>query len=166
MKGYKTKSQTAIGIDPGLANTGYAIVTRNPRGQFRILESGCITTDKKSPTPARICEIYGQISDLLAIHSPDIMTTEEVFWNRNPSSCLSTAGVSYVCLLAAEQQDVPSLSISPQTAKAAATGFGSASKGSVKKFIAKLTGETLPNSHQADAAAVAIAGLLKARAVV
>lgn len=165
MNGYNTKSQTAIGIDPGLANTGYAIVTRNPRGQFRILESGCITTDKKAPTSTRIATIYTQISDLLAIHAPDIMAVEEVFWNRNPSSCLSTAGISYICLLAAEQAKIVSLLVSPQKAKSFATGSGRASKEQVKRFIEKLTGEHLTHSHAADAAAVGIAGLMQLRIV-
>ena len=164
MKGYNTKSQTAIGIDPGLANTGYAIVTRNPRGQFRILESGCFTTDKNAPTAQRIFEIYEQIARLLRTHTPDIMAVEEVFWNRNPSSCLSTAGISYICLLAAEQAKIVSLQVSPQKAKAFATGSGRASKAVVKKFVEKLTGEVLTNSHTADAAAVAIAGLCQSGA--
>lgn len=54
MKEYTTQAQKAIGIDPGLANTGYAIVTRNKRGTFRILESGCIQTDKTIATPQRM----------------------------------------------------------------------------------------------------------------
>ena len=166
MKGYNSKAKSAIGIDPGLANTGFAIVTRNKRGQFRILEHGCITTDKKAPTPQRICEIHTQISDLIAIHSPDVVAVEEVFWNRNPSSCLSTAGISYICLLAAEQAKIVSLQVSPQKAKSFATGSGRASKKQVQRFIEKLTGQTLTNSHASDAAAVGIAGLMQSRCVV
>lgn len=163
MTKYKTKSDRVLGIDPGLSNTGFAVVVRNARGAFSILESGCIATDKNESEANRAKQIYQQIRDVIHQHTPDLIAVERVYFNRNPSSCLSTAGISYVCLLAAELSCVPSVWISPQTAKAAATGFGSASKESVRKFIYKLTGETLTNSHQADAAAVAIAGLLKAR---
>lgn len=58
-------TQKAIGIDPGLANTGYAIVTRNKRGAFRILASGCIQTDKQTETPKRMLEIYTGVTELL-----------------------------------------------------------------------------------------------------
>lgn len=164
MTQYQTKSDRVLGIDPGLSHTGYAVVVRNVRGKFSIVESGCIATDKKETEATRAKQIYETICELIHQHSPDTIAVERVYFNRNPSSCLSTAGISYVCLLAAELAGLPSVQVSPQTAKAAATGFGSASKESVRKFIAKLTGETLTNSHEADAAAVAIAGLLKARA--
>lgn len=166
MTHYQTDSDRVLGIDPGLSHTGYAIVVRNARGAFSILESGCLATDKKETDAKRARQIYEQIQEILHQHTPDLVAVERVYFNRNPSSCLSTAGISYICLLAAEQAGIASVQISPQTAKAAATGFGSASKESVRRFIAKLTDETLTNSHQADAAAVAIAGLLKARSVV
>lgn len=166
MRDYQTDSDRVLGIDPGLSNTGYAVVVRTVRGKFSLLESGCIATDKTETDAKRAKQIYERIQEIIHQQMPDLVAVERVYFNRNPSSCLSTAGISYICLLAAELAGVPSLSISPQTAKAAATGFGSASKESVKKFVSKLTGETLTNSHQADAAAVAIAGLLKARSVV
>ncbi len=165
MKGYKTGAQKAIGIDPGLSNTGWAVVVRNKRGAFSLLDSGCITTNKTDSEAKRAKQIYEQIRAVIVQHTPDLVAVERVYFNRNPSSCLSTAGISYICLLAAEQSGIENLQINPQTAKAAATGYGSASKESVKKFIAKLTGEQITNSHQADAAAVGIAGLLRPRVV-
>ena len=149
-------TQKAIGIDPGLANTGYAIVTRNTRGQFRILESGCIQTDKKEQTPKRMLEIYTGITELLQTHAPDLLSVEQVFWNRNITSAMSTAAVMHISLLAAEQVGIDSR-----------CGCGSkASKAAVKRFVSKLTGETLTNPHTADAVACAIAGLLKYQCVV
>ena len=163
MKGYKTKSTKAIGIDPGLANTGYAIVTRNKRGQFRILESGCIQTDKTTATPKRMLEIYTSINELLHTYTPDLLSVEQVFWNRNITSAMSTAAVMHISLLAAEQAGIDSKQVTPQQVKAACGCGSKASKDAVKVFIHRLTGETLTNTHTADAAACAIAGLLKSR---
>lgn len=164
MKGYQTKAQTAIGIDPGLANTGWAVLTRNVRGHFRLLASGCIQTDKADTEAERIFEIYTSISTLIREHSPDVVAIEKVFWNRNTTSALTTAGVSAVCLLTAEQAGIESRQVSPQKAKAFATGHGTASKETVKKFVQKLTQTEIKNGHAADAAAIAIAGLLPKRA--
>lgn len=161
MNNYTTKSQKALGIDPGLANTGWAVLTRNRRGQFRILASGCLQTDKQDTEAKRYTEIYTGISDLIRKHSPDTVAIEKVFWNRNITSALTTAGVVSVCLLAAEQAGIASYQITPQKAKAFATGHGRASKKHVKKFVQKLTQTEIKNGHAADAAAIAIAGFLQ-----
>lgn len=158
---YKTTKQTAIGIDPGLANTGYAVLTRNRRGHFRILSSGCIQTDKADTEAKRLFKIYTGISSLIREHSPDILAIEKVFWNKNITSALSTQGVISVCLLSAEQAGITSLQITPQTAKAFATGSGAADKAHVRKFVEKLTGTAIKNTHTADAASVAIAALMQ-----
>ena len=113
MKGYKTHSTKVIGIDPGLANTGYAIVTRNKRGTFRVLESGCITTDKQNETPKRMLEIYTGVTELLHRHTPDLLSVEQVFWNRNITSAMSTAAVMHVCMLAAEVAGIISRQVTP-----------------------------------------------------
>ena len=162
MKRYKTKSTKALGIDPGLANTGYAVVTRNRRGQFRILASGCITTDKRNETPSRMLEIYTGVTELLQTHTPDLLSVERVFWNRNITSAMSTAAVMHISLLAAEVAGITSKQVTPQQVKAACGCGGKANKAAVKVFVSKLTGETLTNAHTADAAACAIAGYSKA----
>ena len=86
---------------------------------------------------------------------------EQVFYNRNVSSAISTAGVVYVCLLAAEQVGIASDQITPQQAKASATERDRASKTDVARMVEKLTGARLENLHAVDAASIAIVGLLK-----
>lgn len=158
---YKTKARKAIGIDPGLANTGYAVLTRNKNSHFRMLSSGCIQTSKADTEAKRLFEIYTDVTCLIREHSPDIIAIEKVFWNKNITSALSTQGVISVCLLSAEQVGITSLVSTPQTAKAFATGSGTADKAHVRKFVEKLTQTEIQNSHIADAAAVAIAALMQ-----
>ena len=152
-----------IGIDPGLSNTGWAIVSRSQQGAFRLVDCGCIATDKKDADAKRILVIYRHIRKRLRKHAPDLLAVERVFFNHNPSSCLSTAGVSYICQLAAEQVGIESLTFTPQQVKAAVGCGGRANKTAVKRFVSKLTNTTLNNSHTADAVATAICGLLKMR---
>ena len=158
---YETKNTRCLGVDPGLANTGWAIVSRSERGKFRVLDAGIITTSKTESEASRAMKIYDTVFDLLAEGSPNLLAVEQVFYNRNISSCISTAGVVYICLLAAAHLGIASEQITPQEAKASATGRGTASKTDVARMVHKLTGERLENSHTADAAAVAVAGLLK-----
>lgn len=160
---YRTNSMRCLGIDPGLSNTGWAVVSRDRHGAFGIVDCGCITTDKKQSKPERVHQIYNHICEILQNLVPDLLAVERVFFNKNPSSCLSTAGVSYLCLLAAEQAGIRSLFFTPQQVKSAVGCSGSGSKSDVKLFVSQLTNTTIKNSHTADAAAAAIAGLLKMR---
>ena len=157
----KTKSTRCLGIDPGLSNTGWAVVSRKRHGAFEMIDCGCIITHKKDTEPQRVLQIYNDIREVLTTHQPDLLAVERVFFNQNPISCLSTAGVSYICQLAAEQAEIKSMTFTPQQVKAACGCGHRASKNAVKMFVSKLTKTTITNTHVADAAACAIAGLLK-----
>jgi len=158
---YQTKSRRCLGVDPGLSNTGWAVVSRSRCGKLVIVDCGCIITHKKDTEQKRVHQIYSNVLEILCNHDPNLLAVERVFFNHNPSSCLSTAGVSYICLLAAEQSGVKSMSFTPQQVKSAVGCGGSASKRNVKVFVSKLTRTTITNAHVADATACAIAGLLK-----
>ena len=149
----------ACGIDPGIANTGFAIIERLPT-RYRLLRSGSIRTASSAPIGNRLDAIYTEIHALLADYRPRLVALESIYFNRNVSSCISTAGVIAICELASVQAGISALQIKPQMVKSAVTGSGTASKHAVKKMVNKLTGATLTNGHEADAAAAAIAGLL------
>lgn len=157
------KSNTCLGIDPGLSNTGWAVVSRKRCGQFAIVACGCISTHKKESEPMRVFQIYNAIREVCCTHTPDLLSVERVFFNQNTISCLSTAGVSYICQLVAEQAGIKSLTFTPQQVKAACGAGTKAGKAAVKKFVSKVTNKKINNSHIADATATAIAGLLKIR---
>ena len=159
---YQTNSRRILGIDPGLANTGWAVVGRNRSGQFVLIDSGCIVTSPREKEGARLLSIYQQLSQLLHVHVPNGgVSIERVFHNQNISSSLSTAAVVGVCQLAAEQMGVATQMFTPQQVKAAVCGHGGVEKAVVKTFVGKLTGVLVKNNHIADAAAAAIAGLLQ-----
>ena len=151
----------AIGIDPGIANTGYAIVSRhNATGNLSVTTSGIVKTSSRVSEAKRALEVYSRLSEAVSEADPDVLAVEKVYFNRNVSSAISTGGVIYICLLIAEQAGIPSIQVSPQQAKAA-IGNSKASKDEVKRVIRCLTGEKISNAHTSDAVAIAIAGLLK-----
>ena len=158
---YKTKSTRSLGIDPGLANTGWSVVSRKQSGPFQHIDAGVIHTESSTCDAVRYATIYNAVNDLIQAHTPDLLSIENVYFNKNVSSCLSTASVIGVVLLAAEQARIPSLQVRPQSVKAAVCGVGRASKSQVKRMVSKVLGVGLSNAHASDAAAVAIAGLLQ-----
>ena len=127
---------------------------------YRLRDSGVICTVPHAPLGYRLNHHYEAVREILTEHSPTLVSIESVFFNRNISSCISTASVIAIAELASEQAGIPALQIKPQAVKSAVTGTGTASKQAVKKMVNKITGTTLTNGHEADAAAAAIAGLL------
>ena len=163
---YKTQSRRALGIDPGLANCGWAVIGRHTAtGQFRLLEHGTIQTDRQQTQAARLLHIHKDILQLIHDVTPNLVAIEKVYFNKNVSSAISTGGAIGVCLLATEQLGIESLLLTPQQVKAAATGTGRASKETMKKVLTRLLGHPIDNHHEADAAALAIAGLLQLASV-
>ena len=149
----------ALGLDPGIDNTGYAIVQRFPN-RYHLLHSGLIYTSPRAPLGNRLDTHYSTIRELMAEFNPEIVSIESVFFNKNISSCISTASVIAVAELTGVQASIPTLQVKPQTVKSAVTGVGTASKTAVKRMVNKLLAVEITSDHEADAAATAIAGLL------
>ncbi len=157
----KKNAVRCLGIDPGLANTGWSVVSRKKSGGFQHLANGVIRTESSACDAVRYATIYNAVNALIAEHTPDLLSIESVYFNKNVSSCLSTASVIGVIRLAAELAELPSIQVTPQQVKAAVCGVGRASKAQVQKMVAKLLRVDIKNGHAADAAAVAMAGLLQ-----
>lgn len=162
----KTNALRCLGIDPGLANTGWAVISRHRSGRFDSLASGVIRTASNACDAVRYASIYNAVNALIGEHTPDLLSIEKVYFNKNVSSCLSTASVIGVILLASELAGVASRQVHPQQVKAAVCGVGRASKAAVKPMVSKLLGVNISNAQvSCDAAATAIAGLLQKSSV-
>ena len=66
-----------LGIDPGLANTGYGVVAKRD-GRLVALDGGVIETRAGAPTERRLADIYTRVESLLAEHGPDGVALEEL----------------------------------------------------------------------------------------
>ncbi len=152
-----------LGIDPGLASTGYGVVERSG-SRLRAVKTGCIKTKASQSLAARLLLIYNEISEVIEETSPDAVALERIFFSKNVSSAFSVGQALGVCLLRASQADVPVFQYSPNEVKQAVSGYGKASKHQVQKMVAALLGAIdLPVSdHVSDALAVAICHINRA----
>ena len=157
---YTTKAQRALGVDPGIANTGYAIVGRNTR-KFVVLENGCIETLPSDPIPQRLNTIWKTISEVVYRHQIDldIIAIENVFYGKNVSSAMKTANVIGILQLLSEQAQIGSVLLTPQQVKSA-IGIPTADKRLMRRGVEGLTGKEIKNHHAIDAIAAAISGLI------
>jgi crossover junction endodeoxyribonuclease RuvC len=153
------ESQTVIvlGIDPGLANTGYGVVARSG-GRMVALDGGVIETRTGTPQEQRLADIHAAIDALLIEHEPQGMALEQLYFGQNVKTAFAVGQARGVSMLAAGQRGVPCESYTPQQVKGAVCGNGRADKEQVARMVQALLGLEAPPrpDHAADALAVAI----------
>jgi crossover junction endodeoxyribonuclease RuvC len=146
-----------LGIDPGVANTGYGVVAHQ-RGRMVALDGGVVETAPGLTAGARLASIHERVGRLLEEYRPDAMALEDVYFGANARSAFAVGQARGVVMLAAGQRGVPTASYTPQQVKGAVCGNGRAPKEQVQRMVATLL--SLPDlprpDHAADALAVAI----------
>jgi crossover junction endodeoxyribonuclease RuvC len=152
-----------LGVDPGLANTGYGVVVQRG-GRPVALDGGVIETAAGLPAERRLAEIHDAIDSLLAEQEPSAMALEELYFGANARSAFAVGQARGVVMLAAGQRDVPCAGYTPQQVKAAVCGSGRAGKEQVARMVGALLGLSEPPrpDHAADALAVAVCHLNRA----
>ena len=146
-----------LGIDPGLANTGYGVVARRG-GRLVALDGGCIETAAALAPERRLASIHARICSLLDQHAPDAVALEELYFGANARSAFAVGQARGVVMLAAGQRGIACSGYTPQQVKGAVCGTGRAAKDQVGRMVQALLGLTVVPSpdHAADALAVAI----------
>jgi len=152
-----------LGIDPGLANTGYGVVARRG-GRVLALDGGVIETAPGAAPELRLAEIHAAVEALLAEHEPDAMALEELYFGQNARSAFAVGQARGVVMLAAGRRGVPCEGYTPQQVKGAVCGTGRAGKDQVARMVAALLSLAEPPrpDHAADALAVAVCHLNRA----
>jgi len=151
----------AIGVDPGLAMTGFGIVETLPRGG-RACDWGAIRTEAGCSVPIRLKTIYDELKRLFEKWRPDLLALEEVFVLKQfPKAAIQLGEVRGIIHLAAQEMEIPMVEIKPTEVKSALTGSGRAEKDQVQKAIQRILRIEAPiqSSHAGDALALALTGL-------
>ena len=146
-----------LGIDPGLANTGYGVVQRRG-GRLVALDGGCVRTHPRSAPETRLADVHARVALLLDEHAPDAVALESLFFGENARSAFAVGQARGVVMLAAGQRGIACHDYTPQQVKGAVCGSGRAGKDQVQRMVqAVLALAELPRpDHAADALAVAI----------
>ncbi len=125
-----------LGIDPGLAVTGFGVVEVHNRG-VKLLNAGCFTTES-GEISGRLKLIFANINDLVEAECPDEVAIEEGFYGKNVKVAMSLGQARGAVLLACTLKNIPVFEYSPREVKLSTTGRGSASKDQVSYMIKAL----------------------------
>jgi len=151
----------ALGIDCGTEYTGYGVVEQAESGQLRCLAVGAIHLSPREPLPRRLERIYGELSELIATHQPELVAIEDVFYAVNVKSALKLGQVRGVAMLAAAAAGLEVCEYAPLAIKSAVVGYGRAEKEQVQQMVTALLRlpEVPKSPDAADALAIAICHL-------
>jgi crossover junction endodeoxyribonuclease RuvC len=153
-----------LGVDPGLATTGYGLVCERDNG-LQAVAYGVVTTPANLSLPERLQQLYRELSALIREHNPDESAVEELYFSRNVRTAMSVGQARGVALLALADASLSITSYTPLTIKQAVTGYGGADKVQMQmtvKMLLQLNSVPRPDDA-ADALAVAICHLHSAR---
>ncbi len=149
-----------LGIDPGVAITGYAVIEVN-NGVFNCLQSGCIRTGKDEQPALRLKAIYDQVLNLIKEYKPQGVAVEKIFFSKNVRTAFQVGEARGVIMLVAANQNISLFEYTPLQVKQAVAGYGKAEKQQVQKMVRmllKLNKEPAVDD-EADAMAVALCHL-------
>ena len=124
-----------IGIDPGLADTGFGIV-EGAGSQIGEYAFGTIRTSKAEALASRLDHIFSELCSVLNSEKPDLMVVEDVFsLKQYPKSGIALGKVCGVILVAAARCGLPAVELPTREVKRILTGNGNATKAQMEKAV-------------------------------
>lgn len=151
------KRRTILGIDPGLAHTGWGVV-RQDGSRLSCAAYGCVVTDADQPLAQRLKKIYDQIGAVVGRFQPTCVGIETVWFGQNTTAAILTGQARGAALVACANGGLDVGEFTPNEIKLAVVGAGMAEKQQVQYMVQKLL--SLPQvpepDHAADALAAAI----------
>ncbi len=153
-----------LGIDCGTERTGYGVIDSD--GVRHVLvAAGTIRTNPRDAMASRLCKIAAGLRDVIASHSPERASIEEVFHAANTQSALKLAQVRGVALLVSAEAGLVVTEHSALEVKKSVVGHGHAAKEQVQFMMKSLLGDATPVKlpDACDALAVAVCEATRVR---
>lgn len=146
-----------LGVDPGLASTGWGCVDADG-SRYRYVDHGVITTPAGQDVGTRLRTIFDGLGAIIARYTPVEAGVETLYFAKNASSAMPVAQARGVVFLALSIAEVAAFEYAPQAIKQSIVGRGRAEKRQVQELVRVLLGlSEIPRpDHSADALAAAI----------
>jgi crossover junction endodeoxyribonuclease RuvC len=147
-----------LGIDPGIADTGFGVIQKENNGQISCLTYGSIKTSAKEPLAERLVVLARELNKIIKKFSPSTAAIEQLFFNKNVKTALIVGQARGVVLLTLKQHKIDLCEFTPAQVKQAVAAYGQASKSQVQKMVKLLLRlKEIPKPDDAaDALAIAL----------
>jgi crossover junction endodeoxyribonuclease RuvC len=146
-----------LGLDPGLANTGYGAISCDTRAA-RLRGIGSVRTTPNEQVPKRLFQIHSDLTVLIREIKPDFVALENAFsLPKSPKAGIVLGGVIGAIYLTMYQHSLPVFDVTPREIKSCLVGSGNATKNQIKVAVQRLLAiDEISSFHAADALAVAL----------
>lgn len=153
------KEKIILGIDPGIADTGYGLISEQTNF-LKVLCYGSIKTPKTDSLPQRLLFLNNELLKIINKYQPDIAVVEQLFFCSNAKTAMIVGQARGVILLNLVNKKIPILEPTPLQVKQGLTGYGKADKKQVQEMIKNILKlKSIPRPDDAaDALAMAIYG--------
>lgn len=151
------RNRIVLGIDPGLAHTGWGVVHQQG-AKLSCVAYGCVTTSPAEELSARLLKINQQISAVVERFHPTCVGIETVWFGQNITAAFATGQARGAALVACAEAGLKVGEYTPNQIKMAVVGEGHAEKEQVQYMVKQILGlDAVPHpDHAADALAAAI----------
>jgi len=149
-----------LGLDPGLADTGYGVISV-VGSKITCLTYGSIKTAAGQDLSTRLFDLQKSLDEIIKSFRPDVVGIEQLFFNKNVTSAIAVGQARGVLLLTLRQNGLVAQDFTPSQVKQAVCAYGQATKRQVQNMV-KLTLKLkqIPKPDDAaDALAVALAAV-------
>jgi len=146
-----------LGIDPGLANTGWAVL----EDENTLVECGCLTTKIGDLSAVRLDKIYDELEGLIKKYKIKEMAIETLFFAKNAKSAIKVAEAIGVIKICGQRNGIEVFGYTPLQVKMTLVGYGRAEKEQVEEMIRRFLSLEKPisPSHASDAVAIGLTHL-------
>ncbi len=147
-----------LGVDPGIADTGWGLIEKDASGRVFHIAHGSIKTPKTSSLPDRLASLYTELNLIIDKYQPQAAAIEELFFSKNVKTALVVGQARGVILLALKNKKIALNEFKPTQVKQAVAAYGQAGKLQVQKMVKLLLNlKEIPRPDDAaDALALAI----------
>lgn len=149
-----------LGLDPGMATTGYAILWLGDAGAVELVEYGVFETPPGEPEHARLARLHNWLCTFLSVRHPEAVAVERPYPNPKMAAAIVTSAAAWgVIVTAAARAGVRVVAdYQPSAVKAAAGVKRGAKKAAVRAALSERFGAKLRGRDDGlDAIAVALA---------
>lgn len=124
-----------LGIDPGLALTGWGFISVETRDKLKPLQYGCITTRSSQTLYERLQTINKELQILIDTYKPDIVAIEQLFFLKKSAAVALVGQARGAIVLTIALNGIPLFEYNPRSVKMALTGYGSADKYQMQHMV-------------------------------
>src|SRR3990172_3407439 len=127
-----------LGVDPGIARTGWGIIEKVKSSKLKVQSYGCIETEAGLPIERRLQIIREELVRIIKKYKPQALSVAELFFNTNAKTALIVGQARGVVLVTAAALGLEVFSYTPLQVKTARTGYGRAQKDQMGKMVKRL----------------------------